>query len=966
MKYLSTVEFTDESYRPKISSIFAEMHLSVINTSNRMLLELNRFNYVTPTNYIELVKGYKSLLEEKRTEIGNAANKLASGLAKLEDAKSQVEVLSKELEIKKIHVAKSQKDCEDLLVKIVSERRVADEQRRIVEADAERISQEAEECQSISNDAEAELAVALPALEKAMEEVDKLDKSAVSEVKAYTKPPALVATVLEAVMILFNKAIDWTTAKQVLSQSNFIQQIKGFDKDNILPSTTNKIKKYVDNPIFKPEEVKKVSGAAAALCIWVHAIYMYANVAREVAPKRQRLKEAMESLALKQQSLKESQEALAIVIDKLNVLQVSYDKSVNEKNNLREEAENLEMKLDRADKLVKGLAGEYVRWQASIGDYHKSLTKVTGDSLIAAAFLSYAGPFESRYRQMLVQIWINCVVSQKIAVTERFDFASFLSKPTDVRDWNIQGLPKDTFSTENGVIATRSSRWPLCIDPQGQANRWIRNMEGSSLVVIDLKTPNFLREVENAIQYGKAILLQDILEEVDPALEPVLSKSIRKVGNREVIRLGDKELDYSRDFRLYLTTKLANPHYTPEISTKTTVCNFAVTKDGLEGQLLGIVVQKEEPSLEKQKSELTLRVAKGKRQLVDLEDAILRLLTESKGSLLDDEGLVNTLQQSKVTSEEVTEQLMIAEETEKKIDVARSSYKASAVRAALAYFVLDDMSRVDPMYQFSLDAYVDLFNLSIDSSRKASQSNASDIGKRCEEINSFHTLSVYKYTCRGLFESDKLLFSLRLCFKIMESHGNVLEEEYNFFTIGSISGANDRTLQKPNPCPDWLPNVAWDSICDLDKLQGLQGIISGFEHTSKDWKKWYMCNKPESEPMPGDWGVKTTELQKLCILRSLRMDRLLFGAARFISSNIGPSFVDPPSFDLKSVFETSNCKTPLVFILSPGVDPFSGITQLAHQVGQVVENCALGKRYHQSFDFIIDIRDRTRTSSNCS
>lgn len=287
---------------------------------------------MTPTNYLELVKGYRSLLTEKTSELGSAANKLANGLAKLEDARTQVESLSKELEVKKVVVAQSQKDCEDLLVQIVSERRVADEQRKQVEADSARIAQEALECKAISDDAEADLAIAMPALEKAMEEVEKLDKSAVSEVKAYTKPPALVETVLQAVMILFNKPTDWATAKKILSESNFLQQIKGFDKDHVSLATNNKVKKYVEMPTFKPEEVKKVSGAAAALCTWVHAIYIYANVAKEVAPKRQRLKEATESLASKQAALKDAQDALAAVVAKLAALQVSYDTSVNEKN----------------------------------------------------------------------------------------------------------------------------------------------------------------------------------------------------------------------------------------------------------------------------------------------------------------------------------------------------------------------------------------------------------------------------------------------------------------------------------------------------------------------------------------------------------------------------------------------------------------------------------------------------------
>jgi dynein heavy chain, axonemal len=730
-----------------------------------------------------------------------------------------------------------------------------------------------------------------------------------------------LSTIAQAVMILFGKPTDWASAKKVLSEGSFLYQIKTYDKDHVSMATHNKIKKYLDNPAFTPAAVKLVSGAAAALCTWVHAIYIYANVAREVAPKRQRLKEASEGLAIKQAALRDAQEALAVVTAKLAALQVSYDTSVNEKNQLREEAEYLESKLDRADKLVKGLAGEYSRWQSSIGEFNTALVKVTGDALIAAAFLSYAGPFETSYRVALMKQWAATVHSQRLPVTDNFDFAKFLSKATDVRDWNIQGLPKDDFSTENGVISVRGSRWPLMIDPQGQANRWIRNMEGSRLKVIDLKMSGFLREVENAIQYGLPILLQDILEEIDPALEPVLSKSILKIGSREVIRIGDKELDYSPEFRLYITTKLANPHYTPEISTKATVVNFAVKKDGLEAQLLGIVVQKEEPNLEKQKSELTIRVAAGKRQLVELEDEILRLLSESTGSLLDDEGLVNTLQQSKITSEEVTLQLVVAEETEKKIDAARLGYRSAAVRSSLAYFVLDDMSRVDPMYQFSLDAYVDLFNMSIDNSRPPASAAEQPVSKRCDDINAYHTLAVYKYTCRGLFEAHKLLFSLQLCIKILESCGQINQEEFSFFSLGA--GMVDRTQQRPNNT-DWLPSAVWDNVTEMDKLPGFQGIVSSFEQLHREWKTWYMSGKPEVEIMPADWFIRTSELQKLCIIKALRPDRVLFAAARFIGANLGNEYIDPPTFDLKAVYETSNCKTPLIFVLSPGVDPTAG------------------------------------------
>ena len=108
------------------------------------------------------------------------------------------------------------------------------------------------------------------------------------------------------------------------------------------------------------------------------------------------------------------------------------------------------MKLDRADKLVKGLAGEYVRWQASIGEFNAALIKVTGDALMAAAFLSYAGPFETSYRASLMASWTKSVVVQK-RLYRRHQFVTFLAKATDIARVDNQGSLKTIFP-QNGVI----------------------------------------------------------------------------------------------------------------------------------------------------------------------------------------------------------------------------------------------------------------------------------------------------------------------------------------------------------------------------------------------------------------------------------------------------------------------------------------------------------------------------------
>ena len=127
---------------------------------------------------------------------------------------------------------------------------------------------------------------------------------------------------------------------------------------------------------------------------------------------------------------------------------------------------------------MTGLAGEKDRWEVSLAKFEIDIGNLFGDVAIAAAFLSYAGPFGAQYRSKLVdEEWLAPVLEYKIPVSQGFNFVDFLADPAKVREWNLQGLPSDAFSTENGVLVARGSRWPLMIDPQNQGNKWVRKME---------------------------------------------------------------------------------------------------------------------------------------------------------------------------------------------------------------------------------------------------------------------------------------------------------------------------------------------------------------------------------------------------------------------------------------------------------------------------------------------------------
>ncbi|CAF0978027.1 unnamed protein product [Adineta ricciae] len=926
-RYLAQIDLSnDDKFRPAIAQLFATMHTSVYHCSEEMWNEMRRRNYVTPSNFLELTTGYRKLLYEKRKELCDARDKLSNGLGKIEEAKVQVTQMSVELEKKRALANEAQKKCEESLGGLVNEQREVEQSKAAVEKLKERVKVDEEKAELIANAAQEDLAAAMPALDAANAALAALSKSSITEVKSYGRPPLLVEKALEAVMILRNSEPSWAEAKRQLGDTNFINHLINFDKDNISDKIIMKISKYTQDPTLAPAEIARVSTAAAGLFDWVRAMEQYSKIFKTVKPKRDRYESAMAELNEKRAQIADAERQIQEAQKRLDELRANYEKQMAEKEQLRRDCEHMQMMLDKASRLINGLASEKVRWEATVADLQQQIGYVTGDCLLAAAFLSYMGPFLSQYRdRMMNEIWVKEIRKLTIPCNPDFNFANFLSIPTQVRDWNIQGLPSDTFSTENGVIVTRGTRWPLMIDPQAQAIKWIKNMElSNNLCVFDLQTHDYMRIVENCIRSGRPCLCQNVKEELDPSLDPVLTRAVKRVGGVDIMKLGEREVEYHKDFRFYMTTKLPNPLYAPEISSKANIINFAVKEQGLESQLLGIVVREEKPELEADKDRLVRGIAKGKKSLLELEDQLLRLLNETKGSLLENDELLSTLEISKQTAKTVQEQLITSEATEKDIDAARESYRPCAERASILFFVLNDLGKIDPMYQFSLDAYIDLFNISIKKSQKSNK-----LEDRLNKLNDFHTYAVYKYTCRGLFETHKLLFSFQMCVKILEAAGKINMDEYQFFLRGGI--VLDRESQMDNPNPQWLADSSWDNITELAKLANFHGIIESFEQYPRDWHQWFQASEPENTAMPGEWD-SVNELQKMLIVRSLRSDRVPFVVQKFIVNNLGSKFVEPPILDLSAVFDDSTPKSPIIFVLSPGVDPSGSLTTLAEKM----------------------------------
>ncbi|XP_040982062.1 LOW QUALITY PROTEIN: dynein heavy chain 10, axonemal [Aquila chrysaetos chrysaetos] len=905
------------------------VHESVGDFSKRFLQKLRRRNHVTPKNYLDFIHTYSKLLEEKNEFILAQCKRLDGGLVKLKEASIQLVELNKKLAEQKVVLAEKSAACEALLQEISANTEVAEEKKKLAEEKAVEIQEQNKIIATEKAAAETALAEVMPILEAAKLELQKLDKSDVTEIRSFAKPPKQVQAVLECVLIMRGyKELNWKTAKGMMSEANFLRSLMEIDFDGITQSQVKSVRALLKNLNTTMNEMELVSRAGLGMLKFVEAVMSYCDVVKEVKPKREKVARLERNYYLSKRELEKIKAELATIQDELKALGNKYQEAIKEKQQLQEEAEIMQRRLDAADKLIFGLRSENKRWTKELEDYEIRKVKLLGDCLLCAAFLSYEGAFNWEFRnEMIYQVWQEDILSRKIPLSQPFRLESLLTNEVEVSRWVSQGLPPDELSIQNGILTTYASRFPLCIDPQQQALHWIKKKEEkNNLRVASFNDPDFLKQLELAIKYGSPFLLHGVDEYIDPVIDNVLEKNIKVAQGRTFIVLGDKEVDYDNNFRLYLNTKLSNPKYSPSVFGKAMVINYTVTLKGLEDQLLSVIMGFERRELEEQREHLIQETSDNKNLLKDLEDSLLRELTSSTGNMLDNLDLVQTLEETKSKATEVIEKLNLAEMTAVDIDHLRDGYRPAARRGAILFSVLSEMALVNFMYQYSLVSFLEVFGLSL---RKSMPSPI--LLKRLKNIMDTLTFNTYNYGCTGLFEKHKLLFSFNMTVRIEQADGRVPQEELEFFLKGNIS-LEKSARKKPYA---WLPDQGWEDLIRLSELfpEKFESLPDDVEKNPDVWKNWYDTDALEQMPFPMQYQNNLTNFQKLLLLRCFRVDRLYRAVTDYVTLTMSEKYVQPPVISFEAIFEQSSPYSPVVFILSPGSDPVSDLMKLAERTG---------------------------------
>lgn len=929
-----------EEIKASAARVCVQLHNSARETSSKYREMFGRSVHVTSSAFLHMLKLYTRLMSKKQEEIVATRGRYVAGLEKLELAAEQVEQMKATLTVLKPQLELSAQQTMITMKEVENENITVERATILVKREEEVANKKADIAGTLKTECEADLAVAIPILEDAVMALNTLKPTDITLVKAMKNPPDTIKLVMAAVCVMLgvppDRSIDpatgkkstdyWGPSKRILGDMNFLQNLKDYDKDDIAPAVMQIVKKtYMTDNSFMPHIVAKASSAAEGLCKWVRAMVSYDEVAKVVAPKKKKLAEAQTECDEAKAFLHEKRQTLAALNAKLAALNDSLQQTLQKKLNLEMEVTTCTAKLIKAEKLIDSLGGEKSHWIQCAHTLQMNYDNLVGDMLFSCGIIAYMAPYNTSFRDEMLIKWKEFMETSNILYTKTYDFVSVLGVEVDINYWQLCGLSKNRFATENAIILNNSEQWCLFIDSQNQINQWIKKMEEKNdLRVVKLTDSDYMSLIEQNIEAGNPVLLENIGEKLEIALEPILLKNIYK-DEDWYIDIGAKSVRYSQNFRFYITTRLSNPNYAVDVFGKLTIIDFSMPDGTLRDKLLDIVVWKEKPELQEKFEALRVQDAANKKILQQQKDNILSTLSSTTTNILEDENAIQILDSSKNLTMDIMRKQEAARAMTEDIDKFRDAYLQFADHCAGLFCTLTTLSNLNHMYRFSFSWFIQLYVTSIETSNRSAV-----LEKRLQFLKSSFTRNLHSSVCRSLFEKHKLLYSFLLCVKVLMDARQTTQEEVKHF-LSSDSEDREAVLE---PASDWLPMDKWRQICRLSSaVPDLRELANDFRTNSAAWQKYCNAIPFQSDSIPSSWADNLTRFQKLMIVKIVRYDKIIVEITRLIEDTMEDVFNSCPRLQISESYAESSCLTPIIFILPSYISPLSLVSAYASARG---------------------------------
>ncbi|ESP00380.1 hypothetical protein LOTGIDRAFT_173233 [Lottia gigantea] len=565
------------------SKAMAYIHMSSKTAIERQYChEKEPLRFYTPLTFMEFVHIFKVVAAFTVRVEKIKAKKYEAALCKIDEAFGSIATYKKEVSCLAPKHKSSMDTIQDLVEKVESQKQQYIQALEKCKTQEDKIAEIQSPLEQLRRTTQLEFDKVNPSYEAAQEVLKSINKADIDEVKTFNDPPEGVKFVIKAICLLFNRPEEWSEGKLLLLKENFIQEMIFYNKDNIPPHIYKALQKYIFDPIFNPDILKKHSSAIASLCLWVHAIYKYIEIHRQMRPH-------LKNLSLAQTEFNKAQGKLGQLRITANKLKSSLEREITAHKEAMKEAKAIEKKIQgverkiaRASNLMGNMSMQHFLWRSELKKARRHIRAAPGDALITAACVCYHGPLEDKFRSELLADWLdrcrqglfdtqslvdhsfystmskvnllkvpengkkspeksspqvktfryisavydsrkyykselkrqdtmesvipNIEIDEEddksdlspLSVRPGYTLQSILSDFDELSDWRMNNLPTDLHSVQNALLMrvscfNRKHCWPLLIDPDNQAEMWVKAVQKSSNIFTErdvLDDPN--------------------------------------------------------------------------------------------------------------------------------------------------------------------------------------------------------------------------------------------------------------------------------------------------------------------------------------------------------------------------------------------------------------------------------------------------------------------------------------------
>ena len=918
------------SHRDAVINAMVYIHYSLQKFNQRLQKQQGRTTYLTPRHYLDFVAQYVKLFNEKREDLEEQQRHLNVGLEKLRDTVDKVEDLRSSLAQKKSQLERKELEANEKLERMVSGQREAEQRKAASLQIQEALEAQEQEVSERKEVVLSDLSKAEPAVLEARKSVSNIKRQHLTEVRSMGNPPASVRLALEAVCTLLGHKVDsWKTIQGIVRREDFIGSIVNYDNEHQMTRNhrTKMQNEFLSKEDFTYERVNRASKACGPLVQWVEAQVNFSAILDKVGPLREEVTDLEERLLQTRAEAQTIEATIQGLENSIATYKTEYAALISQTESIKMEMSRVEFKVNRSLRLLTSLSSERERWEEGSRSFEIQINTLVGDVLIAAAFLAYGGFYDQQFRKLMVDDWVSQLTHSGITLKPHNPVTEYLSNADERLAWQGNSLPVDDLCTENAIILKRFNRYPLIIDPSGRVTEYLqKESKKRKLTVTSFLDDSFVKQLESALRFGNPILIQDA-EHLDPILNHVLNKEYQKTGGRVLIQLGKQEIDFSPSFKLFLSTRDPSASFAPDVCSRTTFVNFTVTQSSLRTQSLNEVLKFERPDVDERRTNLVKLQGEFKIHLRQLEKRLLQALNESRGNILDDDNVIETLETLKKEAGEISKKMEETEGVMTEVENVTEQYSIIAKCCSAVFSVLEQLHHINHFYQFSLQYFVDIFNSVLYQNKRLSQEK--DHTSRVETILRDLFVTTYQRTSLGLIQKDRITFAMLLAqnapYKIEKDIiDSILDETIEGEDLSTATDRRDQVMSR------------------IANMSLFKPVLSNI--TSEQWQRFFSEEHAETN-VPQVWEDGTDEanqlLRSLLLVKLCRMDRSVPAAERFITALFGRSFFEG-SDDLKDVVEQVTATMPIALSSSPGFDASYKVDALVERMQASCANIAMG------------------------